>query len=304
AALYQRPGLWPGRAALVPVTATAAGGAVNPDAAHPLDARSAELIARQLNSAYMNASGFGVDHPTTERALETFHASLSQALHNDEALSLILDRGRLFIEKHPVGARFNPRRMVDTLNQAGLESITFQRGFTAADAKALIATLDRLPEYPSLAAAEADLKTRQSGCIRFNYIVYRKVTSDQKVVTSGEAATEPAEPAASAPSGLREAFSGERVLEQLDSFFAFGDMAESPDTAAARVDSSPSEDEDHRSRLVAHLKRLTREIEMGSDDAEGLSPEQLFTAMSTLRQRLRQTVSTQEDIDRIMAESG
>lgn len=270
-------------------------------AAHNLDARTAELIARQLNSAYMNACGFGVDHPTTERALETFHGSLAGALARDPSLSLILDRGTLFVEKHPVGARFNPKRMIDSFNEMGLESITFSKGFSESDAKALVTVLARLLEYPSLNAAEAELKPRQSGAIQFNYIVYRKVTSDQKVVGSEDAGIDRGESVKrKKPKELVSAAS-ERVLGQLESYFSLSQLAGDPDAAARRLTVASGSSSDNRTRLIEHLKRLVREVEMGSGDIEGLSPEQLFTAVSTLRQRLHKSVSAHEDIDRIMA---
>lgn len=277
---------------------------MNQPTAHNLDARSAELIARQLNSAYMNACGFGIDHQTTARALETFHTTLSNALKKDESLSLILDRGTMFVEKHPVGARFNPKRLVDSFNEMGLESITFSKGFSEADAKALTATLATLLEYPSLEAAEIELRRRQSGAIRFNYIVYRKVTSDQKVVGSDDPGSDPGQSIKKDSPHAPASVAGERVLGQLDSFFSLGEMAADPGAAVDRLTAAGSAEGGKRSRLVEHLKRLVREVEMGGGDVEGLSPEELFAAMNTLRQRLHKSVSAKQDVDRIMAESG
>ncbi len=277
---------------------------MSPGGTHNLDARSAELIARQLNSAYMNACGFGVNHPTTDRALGTFHGTLTKALDKDDSLSLILDRGTLFIEKHPVGGRFNPKRMVDSFNEMGLESITFSKGFSESDARALVTTLAKLLEYPSLEAAITELRPRQSGSIQFNYIVYRKVTSDQKVVGGDAPGDDPGEALKRRRPEAPVSSAGARVLGQLDSFFSLGDIAGDPDAAAERIGASGAEDTGNRGKLVEHLKRLVREVEMGGGDVEGLSPEELFSAMNTLRQRLRKSATAQQDVDRIMAAGG
>lgn len=277
---------------------------MNQPTGHKLDARTAELIARQLNSAYMNVCGFGIDHPTSVRALEIFHKTLSSALERDFSLSLILDRGTLFVEKHPVGARFNPKRMVDSFNEIGLESITFSRGMSQADARALTSTLSKLLEYPSLKAAEADLRRHQSGAIQFNYIVYRKVTSDQKVVSSSDEGADPGEEIKQKKPNAPVSVAGERVLDQLDSFFSLGELAGDPDAAAERLSASAGDDSGKRGKLVEHLKKLVREVEMGGGDVEGLSPEELFGAMNSLRQRLHKSVAVQQDVDRIMAEGG
>jgi hypothetical protein len=271
--------------------------------AHNIDARTAELIARQINSGYMNACGFGIDHPTSERAYETLHQTLSAALEQDPSLSLILDRGTLFIEKHPVGARFNPKRMVDAFNEIGLESITFDAGISLSDTRALMATLSNLLDYDSLSDAEAELARQQSGSIRFNYIVYRKVTSDQKVVGGDEEGEDPGESVKRSKPPSRftggSTAPGARVLDQLDSFLSMGGL--SGDTGGGEQDGADSE---ARARMAEHLKQLAREIELGGGELEGISAEQLFTAMNSLRQRVHKSMANQQDIDRIMAESG
>lgn len=277
---------------------------MSPPRAHNLDARSAELIARQINSAFMNACGFGMDHPTTERALEIFYTTLADALEQDPSLSLILDRGALFIEKHPVGTRFNPRRLIDSFNEMGLESVTFRTGFNTTDAWALISVLANLLDYPSLAAAEADLGKHQSGAIQFNHIVYRKITSDQKVVSSSDPGADPGDKVYDSKRHAPASRASGRVLDQLDSFFSLSGLAGDPDAAAEQFTASAGEGDQNRARLVEHLKKLVREVEMGSGDVEGLSPDELFTAMNTLRQRLHKSMSARQDAERIMTEGG
>lgn len=277
---------------------------MNKAAAHKLDARTAELIARQLNSAFMNACGFGMEHPTTERALQIFHDTLSSALTQDSSLSLILDRGSLYVEKHPVGKRFNPRRMMDSFNEMGLESITFSAGFTINDAREMTAILSTLLDYPSLEAAEADLQQRHNGTIAFNHIVYRKVTSDQKVVSNEESGADHGDAIHESRRRAPLSTAGSRVLNQLDSFFSLSGLAGDPEGAARELSASTGEDADNRAQLIEHLKKLVHEVEHGGGDVAGLSPEELFTAMNTLRQRLHKSVSARQDVDRIMEAGG
>src|SRR5699024_10339214 len=137
----------------------------------------------------------------------------------------------------------------------------------------------------SLAAAEAELAPRQSGAIRFNYIVYRKVTSDEKVVSSDEAGIDPGESVKSAKPEDRISTASERVLGQLESYFSLARLADDPEAAGRHLSESAGASGDNRARLAEHLRRLVHEVETGGDDIEGLSPEQLFTAVSSLRQR-------------------
>jgi hypothetical protein len=279
---------------------------VSEKATHNIDARSAELLARQINSAYMNACGYGIDHPMTERTCENVHQTLHAALKKDPMLSIILDRGSLFVEKHPVGARFNAKRLIDSFNEIGLESITFDTGVNEGDVLALIEVLSQLLEYPSLTAAETDLKKKQSGSIRFNHIVYRKVTSDQKVVGGDEPGEDPGQPLRdSRPVGSDTPAPGARVLNQLDSFFSLGELAADPNAAADQLtDGEGDGGEAHRAKLVEHLQKLAKEVQAGGGELEGLSHDELFSALNTLRQRVRKSVAVHADVDRLFSGSG
>ncbi len=153
---------------------------------HELSAQQAELLGRQLATAFMNLNGYGVEHPMSARSLDALYESLTAALKEHDSMTVLLDRGRLYFEKHAVGKKFNPGRVISIFNALGLESILFEPGLIqSAFLEFMMITAD--PEsFPDVDDVKAEMTRRNIEHIRLNYIVYRKVTTDQQVVAGSE----------------------------------------------------------------------------------------------------------------------
>ena len=80
-----------------------------------LDDRAAELLRGATSTtAYTTVSGYGTDHPMSARAGESLLQSLKEAFESESAVTLMMDRGALFVEKisgwpalQPLGACLN-----------------------------------------------------------------------------------------------------------------------------------------------------------------------------------------------------
>jgi hypothetical protein len=256
----------------------------------------AELLARHVNTAYANTCSYGSDHPLARKACKQAHESLGDVLAREPVITILADRGSLFVEKHPVGSRFDPKRLVKMFAEVGIESVTFEAGIILDDFQLLMQIFAQPDTYPEVEAAEVELQRHHVDSIRFNHIIYRKLTSDQKVVSAeseGQAADGPSRYAGGA---------AVRVLHELEDFMSLSHMAGSPDEAGqALVDSVAGNDEAGRTKLIEHLRNLAGEIEAaGSVGASSLSPEDLFLAMNTLRQRVKQSLASRRDLDTLL----
>ncbi len=260
----------------------------------------AELLARQLSTAYANTCSYGHDHPLTRKAIDRAHEALGEALESNPVITLLSDRGSLFVDKLPVGSRFDPKRLVKVFTELGIESVTFEAGLLLDDFGLLMRIFADPASFADVEAAEAELARHHVDSIRFNHIVYRKLTSDQKVVSKeaeGVAADGPSRYAGGA---------AVRVLHELEDFMSLSRLAGDPEEAGARLADSVAEgDETARGQLIEHLQNLAREIESGdSVGASSLSPEDLFLAMNTLRQRVRQSIAARQDVETVLSERG
>jgi hypothetical protein len=265
-----------------------------------LEPLEAELLARAISTAYANTCSYGDEHPLSLKACGHAHDALGRALERVPVITLLSDRGSLFVEKHPVGSRFNPTRLVKMLAEFDIESVSFEAGIAGSDFSLLMRILASPANHPELEDVERELDRHNVDSIRFNHIVYRKLTSDQKVVSKhaeGEEAMGPSRYAGGVAA---------RVLHELESFMSLGRLAGEPEQAGDDLAESIAEgDDDSRRKLIDHLRRLAQEIERGGAvGASSLSPEDLFLAMNTLRQRVRQSVSARQDMETILGDEG
>lgn len=273
---------------------------MNTRTAKSIEPLQAELLARRISTAYANACSYGNDHPLTRRACDQAHDSLGEALERVPVITLVSDRGSLFVEKHPVGSRFNAGRLLKMFAETEIESVSFEAGIILADFCLLMRIFSDPSNHPEVTAAEKALSRHSVDSIRFNHIVYRKLTSDQKVVSRNAAGA-----AAHGPSRYASGVA-ERVLHELDSFMSLGRLAAEPEVAGDDLAHSLTDgDEPARLKLIEHLRNLAQEIERGgSVGASSLSPEDLFLAMNTLRQRVRQSIASRQDMETVLSEQG
>lgn len=265
-----------------------------------LDSRGAELLARQFNTAFTTASGYGTTHPMFTKACEALHVSLEAALDHSEMLNLLLDRGALFVDKHAVGQRFNPRRLINLLAQLKIESISFSRGTTEADIEHLLALLADPTEYPQESAVSEALHAQGVTTIRLNYIVYRQVTADQKVV--GQEAPEQAADDQAASSLPPEGASPADTFASIASLLSLDELVKDPDHYAERVQEQNSDDF-RRRQLVRQLRNLISQVERGEiRGASAMSSEVVLGAVNNLRARVRQDLDTRRDVELILSE--
>ncbi|AKS41794.1 hypothetical protein [Wenzhouxiangella marina] len=257
--------------------------------ADSLTQRDAELIARQFNAAFTTVNGYGLEHPMSGRSVDSLLQTLKQSWALASPLTLLLDRGSLFVESQPVGDRFNPRRLITLLNQLGLQSISFDDKLDAAALSALLGLLrdpDRFSDTPALQAA---LEQTGVTSIRLNYVTFRKVTADEQVVSSGEI-----QPVAA--SSNKDDSPLARMLEIARLIEADGDRS-------APAESSGQAKE--RERIVHGLRTLIEQIEKGHLDFGVESPDALLSAVDGLRRRLRNEQAEARDLDVLMeAEPG
>ncbi len=268
-----------------------------------LDARSAELLARQVNTAFTMVSGYGTEHPMFHKACETLQESLTSALDSLASVSLLMDRGALFIDKFPVGQRFNPRRLMNLLSQLGIESISFSRGVSVDDLQHLMMMSADQSQYPDVESISAGLESLGVAAIRLNYITFRQVTADQKVVGEGE----PDQLTSHSMPGIPDQHLANlaRASDSFDpiaSLLSLDELVKNPEHYASQLQEHSSDDGQRR-QLVRQLRNLVAQVERGEIKADGaLSSEAVLGAVNDLRSKVRRNLDTRRDVELILSE--
>jgi hypothetical protein len=262
-----------------------------------LSARDAELLARQFNSAFMTTSSYGASHPTAEKACDTLAQTVAESLLGLPAVTLILDRGAIFVEKHAVGQRFNPRRLINLLARMNIESITFSRGIRQPELVALMEVLGDPESSPDVDTARQQLDRRGVSHVQLNYVVFRKVTADQKVVASSND-----QKAADEVTFSTQSHQTEDTFGSIASLMSLRELVRDPQQFAGRV-AEQNHDEFRSRQVVRQLRNLVSQIESGELAAENaMSSELVLGAVNSLRQKVRQSFENRKDVELILAE--
>lgn len=253
-----------------------------------LSAKEAEILGRQLFTALMNLGGYGPDHPVTVRAIDSAFAALAQAAGAGEGVTLLLDRDRLYLDNHPIGARFNLQRLVRLMGDLKLESVLFKPNLSRAQLTTFLNLLAHPKEWPTLDAVRAELARCQVDTLKLNYVFFRKVTEDETVVSS--------EGAAAISSGSRSS-----VPDDLSPLLAdlMSRIHENPTEAARLIslaaelrDSDANDDEDLVESLTRYIDRLSRKL-ADQENAGCESPDaaELQVQLQKFQQELMEMMS-------------
>ena len=140
-------------------------------------------MGRNFVLVFNQANMYHADHPAVKRSLENFFRVLSPALSNQSPIIFSMSNEQIFIEDSPLDARINTAKMVDHFKKSGLESISFERGFSQNELQSFIRILIDLKKYPSADQMKTALFENNLDGIKINYVVYKKVTADDEIVS-------------------------------------------------------------------------------------------------------------------------
>lgn len=148
-----------------------------------IDLKQALQIGRVFNLAFNNAFMYGGSHQTTKDSAASFYNALKSMLDNAGMLSVSADKESIFLENHCVDKLVSVQRINNRFKKAGVQSISFDREISLESSLALFYMLGSLSEFPHADSMREHLASQRIPGIRINYVVYRKVTLDDAIVS-------------------------------------------------------------------------------------------------------------------------
>jgi hypothetical protein len=150
-----------------------------------------DKISRTFNLIFNQVSMYYAEHPAAERSIDQFYQSLVQGLKIKDTILLIMNREQFFIDEEPFDQRINTDRMVAYFKKAEISSIYFERGLKMPDLQVFVKVFFDNKTYPTADAmikAFADTKLEP---IKINYVFFKKMTSDDEVVSKDQLLADP-----------------------------------------------------------------------------------------------------------------
>src|SRR6056297_538660 len=270
--------------------------------------RQADILGRQFNSALTNTTAYGADHPVTGRTYATFLDSLAPALEHSDGITLMFDRGSLFIEDMPLDGKFNSRRISMIFRALGLQSIRFGRGIDARALERIMAILSSHEQHADIDSVRRALKSDGIESIRVNHVVMRKFSEDEAVISREGLSdlTELAEHAVapgggSTGSGGGSAFADD-LMQRVEQVFTMRDLVDQPANLSGQVLATSRAGDEGRRSVIKQLRSLRREV-TGSGEHD-VSMSDVMDALAQVRGELSNALAGQDEIARFLAENG
>lgn len=279
-----------------------------------LTQRRADVLGRQFNSALMNTTAYGSSHSVTRRACDIFIDTVSGLFDSIESVTLLLDRGTLFVEDYSLDGKFNPTRISRIFRALGLQSITFQHGIDVDTLVSVLEMLSAHDEYAGVEALKTELESAEIFSIRLNHVVMRKFTEGEEVIDREglEQLTELAERQVASGDVAAVATSaspGESLMARVENIFSMRALLEHPDQVAGQVLARTWSDDDDGKNVTARIRELRSELrEQGSESSQvsgaPVSMAEVMEAVARVRSELNEALAGQDEIARFMTEHG
>ena len=259
---------------------------------------------------------YNVDHPTTYQAAGEFHKTIAEGLEILSPITLVMDRERFFIEDEPLDHRVNPSRMASHFKKAGIQSVSFEKGVRDSELMDFIRVFTDLTKHPTADSMKICLQRKGLQSIRINHVFFRKMTSDEEVVSRDKVREASKGSQKAIQSGMDEVvermLAGSIAMDELEKTMSIQNLVENPSqftNTLIEADLSSLHVEQTEgfmpgSFLSHQLKRIRKEVEGAESDREPKSIEEIAEAIFKMRKDLLQGIETQKAMGVVYSEEG
>jgi GGDEF domain-containing protein len=243
-----------------------------------LNKKEIENLARQFNKTFGHAMMYGVKHQMTADSIKPFFTVLAVSLEKNPLITITIENESILLEGSNIDKMVNAKKLVAHFKKVGLQSFSFERGLLETALAAFMDVAADANKYPQVEAMKNDLAKRGVKGIRLNYVVYRKMTTDEEVIQKGMTVV-PA--GAGAGTGLRPGATG--GLSPSDSVSLAKMLRDPKAVAGSLFYTSPNGVPPQPNNVVANVAMLGNQIREAAASGQAQSGN-LMEAVLALRE--------------------
>ena len=147
-----------------------------------LKKQTLDNICRNFNLYFNQVCMYDVNHKTATTSMEKFHVSLEDVLKKLSPLILSMNQEQFFIEEDLIDPRINTTRMANHFKKAEIQSVSFFNGLELEQLKFFMEVFSDLGRYPTADSMKVALENKGIDKLKINYVVFKKMTTDEEVV--------------------------------------------------------------------------------------------------------------------------
>ena len=147
--------------------------------------KTVDKIGRAFALLFNRLVMYNLDHPFTVDSMNNYYKTITEGLSTFSPIVLIMNQEQFFIEEEPLDSRINLSKMVIHFKKAGIQSISFEKGMKSDELNLFIEIFSDLKKFSTADHMKKALTSGNVKKIRINHVIFKKMTSDDKIVSKG-----------------------------------------------------------------------------------------------------------------------
>ncbi|MDX2440986.1 MAG: hypothetical protein QNK40_10600 [Desulfobacterales bacterium] len=147
--------------------------------------QTVDKIGRAFALLFNRLVMYNLDHPFTVDSMKNYYKTITEGLSTFSPIVLIMNQEQFFIEEEPLDSRINLSKMVIHFKKAGIQSISFEKGMKSDELNHFIEIFSNLKKFSTADHMKKALLRSNVKKIRINHVIFKKMTSDDKIVSKG-----------------------------------------------------------------------------------------------------------------------
>ncbi|NVN92162.1 MAG: hypothetical protein HXX11_16385 [Desulfuromonadales bacterium] len=269
-----------------------------------IDLKQALQIARAFNLAFNNAFMYGGGHQTTKDSAATFYSVLLPMLDIVSIITVSAEKDSIFIENHCVDKLVSVQRINNRFKKAGVQSISFDRDVSLESSLALFYVMGSLSDFQSVDLMLTYLNNERVSGVKINYVVYKKVTLDEAIVTKEALSeTQLLNKFALGTEAYVQAEPG-RILREFSEILSLRNSAQENEVSGAGgADASKLSQADYDNFITTQIKSINTQL-TSSEKSEGgasLTPAEMLETIYKLKENVLENIKLQIETGKLIS---
>jgi GGDEF domain-containing protein len=148
-----------------------------------IDPQKLFIFGRSFLLLFNRSTMYEANHPYCTQAIDELLPTIQTILKTHSPLVFIMNQEQLFVDEEPVDQRINTSKMVAHFKKTEIQSISFYEGIDRKELATFVEIFTGLKKYPNAGAMKKELETKGISHIRLNHVFFKKVSSDEEVIS-------------------------------------------------------------------------------------------------------------------------
>ena len=277
-------------------------------AENKIDPQKLFIFGRSFLLLFNRSTMYDANHPYCKQAVDELLPVVQNILKTHSPLVFIMYQEQLFVDEEPVDQRINTGKMVAYFKKTETQSISFYDGIDKKELSAFVEIFTTPKQYQNAKAMIQELEARKINHIKLNHVYFKKVSSDEEVVSREAFKKISLDAADDGPAQSKKMFMDmvlESVLkEDFEKTLTIKNITENPvDTSKQMIEAdlagynqSDAADRSHGPVIAHQLEIIEQEVEQNLSGKGGPELEALAGAVFDMKKQLMNGIELQKSL--------